>query len=126
MRAFVVWRDEIGDGSKDMIHEVHVSVRLAVFQMMVVILGVFMTRAVFMGTGFPDTAVDWNDVAMLVRNYGYVLLLAPAGWAAAAMYFENYGTGFWSRRWMCRSRVRVRRRSPRMGWRESPCAEAAG
>ena len=85
--------------SKAMIHEVHVSVRLAVFQMMVVILGVFMTRAMFMGSGYPEAAVDWNDVAMLVRNHGYVLLLVPAGWAAATMYFENYGTGFWSRRW---------------------------
>jgi hypothetical protein len=80
-----------------MIHEVHVSVRLAVFQMMVVILGVFMTRAMFMGAGYPEVPLDWNDVAMLVRNHGYVLV--PVAWAAAALYFENYGTGFWSRRW---------------------------
>ncbi|MEK7951710.1 hypothetical protein [Luteolibacter soli] len=82
-----------------MIHEVHVSVRLALFQMMVVVLGVFMTRAAFLAAGYPEQSLGWNAGALLVRNHGFVLMLVPVGWTAAAMYFENYGTGWWSRRW---------------------------
>jgi hypothetical protein len=88
-----------------MIHEVHVSVRLALFQVILVILGVIMTRAMFMGTGYPDGDLAWNGVALLIRNHGYLLLLVPVAWTAATMYYENYGTGFWSRRWTVASGV---------------------
>jgi hypothetical protein len=82
-----------------MIHEVHVSVRLALFQVLAVITGVFMTRAVFMVYGYPESNLDWNALALLVRNHGFYLLLAPVVWTSAAVYLENYGTGRWSRRW---------------------------
>jgi hypothetical protein len=81
-----------------MIHEVNVSVRLALFQVLAVILGVFMTRVAFMGCGYPDSNLDWDALALLVRNYGYVLLLAPVAWTSTVVYLENYGTGRWSKR----------------------------
>ena len=82
-----------------MSHEVHVSVRIALFQFALVVLGVVMTRAFFMGAGYPDAVRDWNAVPLFVRNHGYVLMLVPVGWVVAALYYENYGKGGWSRRW---------------------------
>ena len=82
-----------------MIHEVHVSVRLALFQVLCVILGVIMTRAAFMGCGYPDSNLDWNALALITRNHGFLFLLVPVAWTSVAVYLENYGTGRWSRRW---------------------------
>ncbi|MCW1926643.1 hypothetical protein OKA05_29085 [Luteolibacter arcticus] len=82
-----------------MIHDVHVSVRLALFQMSAVVLGVFMTRAAFMGAGYPEANLNWNGLALIIRNHGYVLMLVPVAWTAASVYFEHYGSGQWSQRW---------------------------
>ena len=82
-----------------MIPEVHVSVRIALFQVFAVILGVFMTRAAFMGAGYPDALLDWNSMALLIRNQGFILLLVPVMWTIAATYCEHYSIGWWSRRW---------------------------
>jgi hypothetical protein len=40
--------------------EVHVSVRIALFQVFAVMLGVIMTRAAFMASGYPEAGLDWN------------------------------------------------------------------
>ena len=82
-----------------MIPEVHISVRIALFQVFAVIVGVFMTRAAFMMSGYPESNLDWNGLALLVRNYGFNLLLIPVAWTIAATYLENYSSGWWSRRW---------------------------
>ena len=60
-----------------MIPEVPISVRIALFQVLVVIVGVFMTRVAFMMSGYPESNLDWNGLALLVRNYGFTLLLIP-------------------------------------------------
>ncbi len=81
-----------------MIHDVNVSVRLALIQVLAVILGVVMTRIAFMGCGYPDSNLDWDALALVVRNHGYVLLLAPVAWNTTVVYLENYGTVRWSKR----------------------------
>ena len=82
-----------------MIPEVHVSVRIALFQVLAVILGVFMTRAAFMGAGYPESNLDWNSLALVIRNPGFLLLLVPVAWTIASTYMEHYSVGWWSRRW---------------------------
>jgi magnesium-transporting ATPase (P-type) len=82
-----------------MIPEVHISVRIALFQVFAVIIGVFMTRAAFMISGYPESDLDWNGLALLVHNYGFILLLIPVSWTIAATYLENYSASWWSRRW---------------------------
>lgn len=80
-------------------HEVHVTVRIAFLQAFAVVLGVFMTRAAFMGLGYPESDLDWSALALLVRNHGFLLLLVPLVWTSVTVYLENYGGGGWSRRW---------------------------
>lgn len=82
-----------------MIPEVHISVRIALLQVFAVIVGVFMTRASFMLSGYPESDLDWNGLALLVRNYGFVLLLIPVAWTISATCLENNCAGWWSRRW---------------------------
>ncbi len=82
-----------------MIPEVHISVRIALFQVFAVILGVFMTRAAFMWAGYPESNLDWNGLSLLIRNLGFLLLLIPLVWTIAATYCERYSIGWWSRRW---------------------------
>lgn len=82
-----------------MIPEVHISGRIALFQVFAVIVGLFMTRAAFIMSGYPDSNLDWNGLALLVRNYGFDLLVIPVAWTIAATYLENYYSGWWSRRW---------------------------
>jgi hypothetical protein len=74
-----------------MIHEVHVSVRLALLQVLAVIAGVFMTRAVFMMYGYPESELDWNALALLVRNHGFLLLLVPVVWTSARSIWRISG-----------------------------------
>jgi hypothetical protein len=82
-----------------MIPEVHLSVRIALFQVFTVIIGVFMTRAAFMASGYPDADLQWNRLALLLRNHGYFLLLVPLAWTLTATRLENLSSGPWSRRW---------------------------
>jgi magnesium-transporting ATPase (P-type) len=82
-----------------MIPEVHISVRIALLQFFTVIVGVFMTRAAFMMLGYPESNLDWNGLALLLRNYGFILLLIPVAWTITVTYLENCSVGWWSRRW---------------------------
>lgn len=82
-----------------MMAEVHISVRIAFFQVFAVIIGVFMTRAAFTMAGYPESNLDWNGLSLLVRNYGFTLLLIPVAWTIAAIYLENDSAGWWSRHW---------------------------
>jgi hypothetical protein len=81
-----------------MIHEVNISVRLALFHVLAVILGVILTRVAFLGCGYPDSNLDWDALALIVRNHGYVLLLVPVAWTSTVVYLENHAPGRWSKR----------------------------
>lgn len=85
--------------AKQMIPEVHVAVRLALFQVSTVILGVFMTRLSFMSNGYPTENLDWNAIPLFIRSYGFFLLVVPVIWTSLAVCLENSPVGRWSRRW---------------------------
>lgn len=82
-----------------MLQDLHVAARIALLQVFTVILGVFLTRGVFARLGYPNEDLDWNTTALLVRDYGYFLLLVPAIWTTVSIYLENSLISFWSRRW---------------------------
>jgi hypothetical protein len=82
-----------------MIPQVHISVRLALLQLGVVMLGVFMTRAAFMASGYPEAKALWNAFPLFVRNYGFVFLIIPLAWTGMVLWLENKSTGRWTSRW---------------------------
>jgi hypothetical protein len=78
----------------------HISVPLAVLQVVAVVLGVFMMRLAFMG--FEDSVLNQARyrLPLLVRNHGYFLLTVPLLWTGLVLWLENRpGAGWWSRRW---------------------------
>ena len=82
-----------------MTHEVNIAVRIALIQVLVVIIGVFMTRLAFTFGGYPDSDKDWNSLSLFIRNYGFLILLLPVAWTTVVVFLENRGSGHWSRPW---------------------------
>lgn len=72
---------------------------MALLQVFAIIVGVFMTRVAFFNAGYPDSGAEWNRWSMVVRNYGFLLLLIPAMWTAVATYLEQFSYHRWSRHW---------------------------
>ncbi len=79
--------------------DAHIAIKLALLQVMVVLIGTFVTRVAFMGNGYPDRDADWNRFSLLLRGYGFVLLLVPLVWTCTVMWLEHRSAGSWTRRW---------------------------
>lgn len=85
----------------------HIAVRIALLQELAVIAGVLLTRAAFMVNGYPESDLNWSNLALVIRNYGFLLILVPLLWIAVATYLETYGPGNWSVRWTVASGLSV-------------------
>lgn len=82
-----------------MFPKAHPAISIAVFQIATVIIGVFMTRMAFALNGYPTEELEWNYKALLVRNWGFLVLMVPAFWTWFVIRAENKSSGIWSRRW---------------------------
>lgn len=84
-----------------MMKEAHVSIRLALLQVLAVFIGVIMTRAAFWGEDYMMEVVEvkGNALALLIRHHGYLLLAVPLVWTCAVVWLENRPGGGWGRRW---------------------------
>ena len=80
-------------------HSAHISIPIAVLQIVVVILGVFIMRLAFLG--MEDSVMDHPRfrLALLIRNHGYLLLAVPMVWTALVLWLENRPGERWSRWW---------------------------
>lgn len=59
------------------------------------IVGVFMAMKAW---GYPDTEIEWNFMAVFIRNWGLLLLVIPAIWATTVIRWEEK-THDWTTRW---------------------------
>ncbi|MFC7339662.1 hypothetical protein ACFQY0_20930 [Haloferula chungangensis] len=85
--------------AKKMIQLGHPATRIARLQVVAIIGGVFLTRAVFMVYGYPNNGVDFGTVPTLIRNFGFLLLAVPVLWTILSVWLEERPEGFWTRRW---------------------------
>ena len=74
--------------------------RLALLQCLVVVIAVLTTCGLLKLNAYdPDSEIRWNPVAVAIRNYGFLLLLVPAVWAAASFALERSAVHRWSPSW---------------------------
>lgn len=74
--------------------------RLALLQCLVVVIGVLTTCGLLkLNAGVLDSEIRWNPVAVAIRNYGFLLLLVPAVWAAASFALERSAVHRWCPAW---------------------------
>ncbi|RYD18880.1 MAG: hypothetical protein EOP88_21025 [Verrucomicrobiaceae bacterium] len=80
-------------------HSAHISIPIAALQVLVVIVGVFVTRLSL--TGFLDEALanPRYRVPVLIHHHGYLLLAVPLLWTGLILWLENRPATGWSRRW---------------------------
>ncbi|MES2923978.1 MAG: hypothetical protein V4819_20665 [Verrucomicrobiota bacterium] len=80
--------------------------RLALVQFLVTVIGVMTTCAMLKLHQYgPETAAHpepwmrWNPAAVVVRSYGFLLLIVPAAWTFVCMALERRAPERWSRSW---------------------------
>lgn len=78
---------------------VHISIPLALLQMMAVVLGVMLTKTAFTVYNYPNPDIRWNAFSLLVRNHGYLLVVIPLVWTGMVLWQENRKTLRWNRVW---------------------------
>jgi len=70
--------------------------RIALVQTLFILIGVLMTVAHLKLYSFTDGQLDWNPIAIAVRNYGFLLLIIPTIWALTCTLLERNNTNRWS------------------------------
>lgn len=77
----------------------HISIPIAVLQVVAVVAGVFLTRLGFANLDGQDLDARHFRVPLLVHHHGYFLLALPLLWTGAVVWLENRPGDRWSRRW---------------------------
>ena len=77
----------------------HVVIPIALFQVVAVVIGVFMMRMAFLAA--DESVVDLSRywLPLLVRHHGYLLLAVPLVWTGLVLWLEHRPGEAWSRRW---------------------------
>lgn len=77
----------------------HISVPIAVLQVVAVVLGVCMMRLAFLAVDDSMLGHPSYQLPLLVRHHGYLLLAVPLVWTGLVLWLENRPGAGWSRRW---------------------------
>ena len=64
------------------------------------IVGGWMATATMMRiAGYPDEGLVWRPLSLLVRNWGFLLILLPGIWAVGSIWLETHPADMFSKRW---------------------------
>jgi hypothetical protein len=70
--------------------------RVSLVQTLIILIGVVMTAASLKWFSYPEQTLDWNPIAVAVRDFGFLLLLVPAAWAIVCAILERRSPDWWS------------------------------
>lgn len=73
-------------------------IMLATMHAVVIIGGSLATAALLNAAGYPSSRPAWSSLAVLVRDWGFALLIVPAIWVIVTVKLENSLVDPWTKR----------------------------
>ena len=79
--------------------EYAVQTALAALQCAVIQVGTLISTILLRSAGYPDPAVDWPWLPVLIREWGPLAFGIPGVWVIATILLERRDAGAFTKRW---------------------------
>jgi hypothetical protein len=83
----------------DRFREYAVQTALAALQCAVIQVGTLISTILLRSAGYPDPAVDWPWLPVLIREWGPLAFGIPGVWVIATILLERRDAGEFTKRW---------------------------
>ena len=72
---------------------------LAALQCAVIQIGTLISTILLRSAGYPDPAVDWPWLPVMIREWGPLAFAIPGVWVIATILLERRDAGAFTKRW---------------------------
>jgi hypothetical protein len=79
--------------------EYAVQAAFAALQCAVIQVGTLISTLLLRSAGYPDPAVDWPWLPVLIREWGPLAFAIPGAWVIATILLEQRDAGAFTKRW---------------------------
>lgn len=79
--------------------EYAVQAAIAALQCAVIQIGTLVSTIFLRSAGYPDPAVDWPWLAVMIREWGPLAFAIPGAWVIATIVLERRDAGAFTKRW---------------------------
>ena len=79
--------------------EYAVQTALAALQCAVIQIGTLISTILLRSAGYPDPAVDWPWLPVMIREWGPLAFAIPGAWVIATILLERRDAGAFTKRW---------------------------
>ncbi len=79
--------------------EYAVQAAFAALQCAVIQIGTVISTLLLRSAGYPDPAVDWLWLPVLIREWGPLAFAIPGAWVIATILLERRDAGAFTKRW---------------------------
>lgn len=79
--------------------EYAVQAAFAALQCAVIQIGTLISTLLLRSAGYPDPAVDWPWLPVLIREWGPLAFAIPGAWVIATILLERREAGAFTKRW---------------------------
>ena len=83
----------------DRLREYAVQAAFAALQCAVIQVGTLISTILLRSAGYPDPAVDWPWLPVLIREWGPLAFSIPGVWVIATILLERRDAGAFTTRW---------------------------
>ncbi len=79
--------------------EYAVQAAFAALQCAVIQVGTLISTLLLRSAGYPDPAVDWPWLPVMIREWGPLAFAIPGAWVIATILLEQRDAGAFTKRW---------------------------
>lgn len=83
----------------DSFREYAVQAAIAALQCAVIQVGTLISTILLRSAGYPDPAVDWPWLPVMIREWGPLAFAIPGAWVIATILLERRDAGAFTKRW---------------------------